>query len=262
MDDQVEDLPYNGALCFVDLQIIELAVLLADAPLEYQTVAVGHFPAAPDAVCGHLAVRSLDADGGFLTLAAGLPEADVVNELVAAAFNLLLALARAPDLDAVVDEPLDEEGRFVLAAAKPVEHEHQQNVKFLFLSKGTDVQNGVAVLGGYLVAGYALLHTLVEEDPVLHPVDEGQAFAPLHGDVICILVNLPFGRYSVQAKHSFHDRCSFSLQRRQSASRQSRDGCGDSPCRETAGRRDSRLLSSIRETPAQMVTRYSSCQGS
>ena len=240
VDDQIENLPHNGSLRLVDLQVIELSVLFAHAPLEHQTVAVGHFPSAPDTVSGHLAVGSLDADGGFLALAAGLPEPNVVDELVASAFDLLLPLTRAPDLNAVIDEPLNQEGRFIFPAAQPVEHEHQQNVEFLFLGKGADVQNGIAVFSGYLVAGYALFHTLVEEDPVLHPVDEGQAFAPLHGNVVRVPVNLPFGRYSVQAKHSFHDHCSFSLQRRQSTSRRSHDGCGDSPCRETAERRDSR----------------------
>ena len=43
----------------------------------------------------------------------------------------LLTFAGTPNLDAVFNEPLHKERRFILSAAQTVKHEHQQHVKLL-----------------------------------------------------------------------------------------------------------------------------------
>ncbi|MPN42211.1 hypothetical protein SDC9_189767 [bioreactor metagenome] len=55
-------------------------------------------------------------DRGLFALPGSLPEADVIHQLVNVLLDLLLTLGDAPDLDAMLDEPLQNEGRFVVNA--------------------------------------------------------------------------------------------------------------------------------------------------
>lgn len=60
--------------------------------------------------------------------------------------KLLLPLVGAPDLDSLFDEPLHNEGRFILAAAKTVEHEDEQDAKFSLFGIGFDGLQLIAAL--------------------------------------------------------------------------------------------------------------------
>ena len=70
------------------------------------SVSKGMPAAAPDAVCRHLCVRGLHADGGLFALTPGLPEANEVHQLVYPRIEALLPFSRAPDLYTMLDKPL------------------------------------------------------------------------------------------------------------------------------------------------------------
>ena len=207
VDDQVKHFPHDRSLYLVNFQIVQLTVFLAGPAVQHQLVAIGGNAAPPQSVRGHLRMRSLDPHGGLFAFAAGLPETDVVDQLVTAILNFLLAFPGAPDFDAVIDEPLHQEGSLVFTPSETVEHKDQQYVKFLLFGQGTDVQDRVPVFGGYLISRYAFFHPLVVKCPVFLSGNEVHAFTALHGDIVGVPVNLPFGRYSVQTKHSFHAHC-------------------------------------------------------
>ena len=83
----------------------------------------------------HLTEACLGAHGGFDAFAVRLPEADIVEQLVNVVVKPLFALLGAPNFDAVLDEPFHNERRFVCDSADTVEHEHQQDIEFLFQRK-------------------------------------------------------------------------------------------------------------------------------
>ena len=64
----------------------------------------------------------------------------------------LFALIDAPDLNTVVDEPLDYERRFFGSSANTVEHEHQQNIEFALFGIFLDELNFITVIGADLEA--------------------------------------------------------------------------------------------------------------
>ena len=97
-----------------------LALLVCPA-LEFQPVAVGHKSAAPLTILYHLAVAGPHTDCGFLTFAGSLPEADVVQELVYMVVNPLFSLPCAPDLYALLQEPLHHEWGFIIPPSKTVD---------------------------------------------------------------------------------------------------------------------------------------------
>ena len=138
-------------------------------------------------------MRCLDPHGGLFAFAAGLPEPNVVDQLIAAALYFLLPFPGAPDFDPMINEPFHQERRLVFTSAKTVKHENQQNIKFLFFGQGSNIEDRVTIFSGNLVAGYAFFHPLVVECPVIHSGNEIHAFTTLHGDIICDPVNLPFG---------------------------------------------------------------------
>ena len=133
MRDQMEKLFHNRAFHFIDGEVIQRAILFSDTAIVCQLVAERPCAAAPDSVCGHLRVRCFYTHGGLFAFSACLPIAHEVQELVHATVQTLLSFAGTPDLNAMFDEPLHKERRFILSAAQTVKHEHQQHVKlFLF----------------------------------------------------------------------------------------------------------------------------------
>ena len=79
----------------------------------------------------------------------------------------LLPLHRTPDLHAVLDEPFYNEWCFIIPSSEPVKHEHKQNIKFAERSIMLNFLNGVAVFGGYLVAGNAFFRKFLDNHPAL-----------------------------------------------------------------------------------------------
>lgn len=112
----------------------------------------------------------------------------------------LLAFLGAPNLDAVVDEPFHDEGRFVIAPAKAVKHEYKENVKGVQRSFALNLLYSVALLGGDLEAGDAFFGKLPNNVPA-HLC--GKLMAPLflHGDVV--FFDLLQRGNTVQAANSF-----------------------------------------------------------
>ena len=137
--------------------------------LELQPVAVGHKSAAPLTILYHLAVAGSHTDCGFLTFAGSLPEANVVQELVHVVIKPLFSLPRAPDLDALLHEPLHHEGRFIIPPAKTVEHKNEQHIELVLCCSFLDFHDCVPVCGADFVPGDTLLRYLIDDLPVRMP---------------------------------------------------------------------------------------------
>ena len=201
--DQFEEFHNDGAGDFIYGKIVKLTVFLPHPAFVHQFIPVWARTAAPDSVLGHLSMGCLHADGGFFTLTAGRPVPHEVQQPVHLVIELLFTFPGAPDLDAVLNEPLDQERGFILFSAQPVEHENQKDVELLLLRHLPDFDDRVTLGGGHLVSGDAFLHALSYKDPVVFPADELFAFPALHGDIV-LLIYLSPRRYSVQTHDSFH----------------------------------------------------------
>ena len=153
----------------------------------YQVIAIRGGATTEAAFLHHLPEGGLGTHGGFLTLTVCLPEADVVGETVNMRVDPLFTFVDAPDLNAVVDEPLDYERRFFSSSANAVEHEHQQDIEFALFSVFFDELDLVTVIGADLESGHAVFPFLVHDGPA-HPLCELTAGFSLHGDVGLILV--------------------------------------------------------------------------
>lgn len=110
---------------FVNLQIMQLPVFLSDPPLMNQLVAERMLPATPNAILSHLCLCSLNTNGYLFGFAASHLVSDVVHQFIATVLDGLLSLASTPHLNAVLDEPSNQERRFILPATETVEHENQ-----------------------------------------------------------------------------------------------------------------------------------------
>ncbi len=106
--------------------------------------------------------------------------------------NALLALAGTPDFNAMLYKPFYHIRRLAFDPAKPVEHEHQQDVKMALFGLGFEFLYGIALAGGHLGAGYALFGLFQHHAPATISA-EFAALDLLHGDVV--MVYLSFGRY-------------------------------------------------------------------
>lgn len=131
---QVEHHTHDLCLIGIDLQLENLMLALVVCAAGYQVIAVRGGTTTEAAFLHHLPEGGLGTHGGFLTLTVCLPEADVVGEAVNMRINPLFTFVDAPNLNAVVDEPLDYERRFFSSSANTVEHEHQQDIEFALFS--------------------------------------------------------------------------------------------------------------------------------
>lgn len=153
---QVKDAADGGSLHGIDLNVIQLPIFLAHAPLFYQLIAVRSVPAAESPLHNDLSQTSLGTDGGLDALARRLPVTDVIQQLVHMIIESLLAFLGTPDLNAVVDKPLHNKRRFVITASKAVEHKHKKNIKGAQGRFPLDLLYSVPLLSGDLEAGHAL----------------------------------------------------------------------------------------------------------
>ena len=111
------------------------------------------------------------------------------------AFKFLLTLNSAPDANVVLCKPFYNEWRFIGDSSDTVKHEYKQNIKFAKRSIMLNFLNGVAVFGGYLVAGNSFFRKLLDNHPALL-FCEVTANLFLHRNII--FFNLTDGRNSVK----------------------------------------------------------------
>ena len=196
------NIPDHCGLRLIYDQIPNGLALLVCPALELQPVAVGHKSAAPLTILYHLAVAGSHTDCGFLTFAGSLPEANVVQELVHVVIKPLFSLPRAPDLDALLHEPLHHEGRFIIPPTETVEHKNEQHIELVLCCSFLDFHDRVPVCGADLVPGDTLLRYLIDDLPVRMRFCVLPAGQSLHWDVI--VIHLTNRRHPVKANDFFH----------------------------------------------------------
>ena len=204
---QVEHHTHDLCLIGIDLQLENLMLALVVCAAGYQVIAVRGGTTTEAAFLHHLPEGGLGTHGGFLTLTVCLPEADVVGEAVNMRINPLFTFVDAPNLNAVVDEPLDYERRFFSSSANTVEHEHQQDIEFALFSIFLDELDLVTVTGADFESRHTVFLFLVHDGPA-HPLCKLTASFSLHGDIgliLVIVVDLLGGGDAVQAAHSVLD---------------------------------------------------------
>ena len=90
----------------------------------------------------------------------------IVQQLVHMVIKALFTLPGAPDLNALLDKPLNHERRLVIPATQPVEHENEQNIELVGNSSFLDLHDGVPGVGTDLVSADTLFGNLVHDLPV------------------------------------------------------------------------------------------------
>ena len=135
----------------------------------------------------HLTETRFCTDRGFLAFAVGLPEADIVEQLIDVIVKTLFAFLRAPDLYSVLDEPFHNERRFVRDTTDTVEHENEQNIELAFPGKFFYCLDLVAVLGAYFVTGNAVFLFLVYDIPA-HLLGKSVTRLSLHRDIRFVII--------------------------------------------------------------------------
>ena len=184
--DFVVDFRLDRSFFLVANQIPYRSVLFVHATKIHSVKTEGHEATAIFPRQHHLLLLGANADRGLFRFAGRLPETDVIEQLIHMAVESLLAFLDAPDADSMRHEPLHHERCFIIAAAKAVEHEYQQNIEFPCQRIRLDLHDGVSVFGFDLVAGHTLLIKLLDDLPSslgLHKFPTGNA---LHGDVVVI----------------------------------------------------------------------------
>ena len=181
---------------------------LVEAPALYKVVPIRSEAALEAAVLDELAEGGFCTDRGFFAFAVGLPEADVIGELVRVIIKPLFTLLRTPDPDAVLDKSFHHKGRFICDAPDAVKHEHKQNIEFSLLGAFLDDLQLVPVFGPDLMPGYAILLFFVNNGPA-HFFTEAMTLSALHGNVglaFVVVVHLLVGGHTVQAIDANHFR--------------------------------------------------------
>ena len=113
----LKDKPHDLRLIRNDLQIINFLIALVRSSSIDGAIAVRDHPAGVVALFGELTDPRLGTDRGLDALTGCLLIADVVQELVHMGIKPLLSLGRAPYLNAILDKPLYNKRRLVVAAA-------------------------------------------------------------------------------------------------------------------------------------------------
>ena len=163
MENQPDDLSFR----FVDHKVTDLLIFLVHPTKADTLVAKSHGAACIVAFPGELFQPCPGTDRGFQTFAGCLPVADVVHQLVHMGVEPLLSLVHAPDLDALLREPLYDKGRFIITATETVKHEHQQNVKLAFHRSLLNFLEFVTLFGRFFEAGNVA--------KALHPAEAGES---------------------------------------------------------------------------------------
>ena len=146
----VENQPDDLSFRFINHKIADLLILLVHPTKADTLVAKSHGAACIVAFPGELFQPCPGTDGGFQALAGCLPVADVVHQLVHMGVKSLLSFVHAPDLDALLGEPLHNKGRFIVTATETVKHEHQQDVKLALHRSLLNFLEFVTLFGRFL----------------------------------------------------------------------------------------------------------------
>ena len=95
----------------------------------------------------------------------------------------LLPFTYAPDSNTVPRQPFHYKRRLIVPPPDPVKHIHQQNVKFPGEGIFPNLQNGIPLLHGQLVAGNTFFSKLLDDLPTsfLGKCAAGDA---LHRDIV------------------------------------------------------------------------------
>ena len=190
----VENQPDDFSFRFINHKVADLLVFLVYPAKADTLVAKSHGAARVVTFPGELFQPCPGTDGGFQALTGCLPVADVVHQLVHMGVEPLLSLVHAPDLNALLREPLHDKGRFIVTATKTVKHEHQQNVKLAFHCGLLYLLEFITVFGRFFEARNAFFGKFLDDLPALTFCKVATGFF-LHGDVI--LFDLSFGRNTV-----------------------------------------------------------------
>ena len=93
----VKDNPYHSGLGLIDSQLKHLVFAFIEASALYKIIPIRSKTALETAVLDELAEGGFCTDRSLFAFAVGLPEADVVGELVRVIIKTLLTLLRTPD---------------------------------------------------------------------------------------------------------------------------------------------------------------------
>ena len=151
----------------IDNEITNRLILLVYSPEVLQTVSVWNKAAAKVTFVNHLLLPCFDTERGFLALAAGLPIPYVIGQLIYMSFELLLTLIDTPYFDIMLDEPFDDEGRFVIASSQSVKHKHEQDIKTLKECLFFEFLYSISIIRAYLVSGNTPLVKLANDHPAV-----------------------------------------------------------------------------------------------
>ena len=143
---------YDFCLIFTYAQIVHGLIFLVEPFSPDQFIPIWTLPACKKAFFGQLADTCPDPLGGFCTLASSLPVADIVGELVNMVVKTLLPFTDAPDSNAVPCQPFHNKRRLIVPPSDPVKHIDQKDIKFSGEGSLPDLQNGVPLLHGQLIA--------------------------------------------------------------------------------------------------------------
>ena len=130
-----------------------------------------------------------------------MPVAYVVQQFINVIIETLLSLHRAPNLDAVLHEPLHHKGSFIVLSAQAVKHEYQQNIKLALQGHPLYLLYCVPFLGRDLEAGNTFLGKLLDDLPSRLTLDKLTAKLLLHGNVVFFY--LSHRGNTVKTYHSF-----------------------------------------------------------
>lgn len=126
---QIKDFPDNLGLIFIDHQIPHRLILFVGAALMLQLVTIWEVSSPVLAFLHHLTVLGLNMDGRLFAFAGCLPEADVVQQFVYMIIEPLLAFPGTPDLDALLDKPLNHEGCFMGDSLRKAQSKKKRRIR-------------------------------------------------------------------------------------------------------------------------------------
>ena len=176
-------------------KIPHILIFLVHPACFLQPVAKRCAPAGVKPLLSQLFQPGLDAQGSFNALSRSLPIADVIQQLIHVIVKPLLALHGAPYFNILLDKPFHHKGRFIVLAAQPVEHKHQQNIKFALQGHLLYLLNRVPVPGGDLKPGNAFFRKFLGNLPAGVLPAKSPARLLLHGNIV--FVNLSYGRHPI-----------------------------------------------------------------
>ena len=104
-------------------------------------------PSTPLTISGHLRMSRRNPQRDLFAFTAGLPETNIIDQLVGTIVQSLLSLPGAPDFDSMLNKPLNQERCFVFASPETVKHKDQKHIKFFTFRHCAHLDNSIALAG-------------------------------------------------------------------------------------------------------------------